>query len=1052
MQVLGKTGQERFPRGIWLLSLLVLLLVGLIYFTGGSEVTEELVRQQLVQAYGVSKTQLERLSLRLPGGWQPTSWASLKSPPHDHPLPPKFSVLDTGVEMVIAHIGDGIVPGTNSSFQTTIELLEDNSFFNAEAVTGTVEFYHNDGDPLTLTLNGVTDSVFPFELKDGELLRLVSSGTGASKSGWAHVHATQPISAASSFGLRNAAGQILTDVGVEAATLASEFTIFADSIGESRTGLAVANPSDTETVNVNFELNDPSGAQVAARQRTLVPRGHLGIFLGELFQGVAGINEFEGSVLMTSVGGSAGASGKEPAQNTQQGPKFAALTLRSTGSQLTSVPAVTPPAEGSQRTKLAFPHVGDGIFGGLKVVTMAILFNNTSNPATGTIEFFNSNTTPMEVTIGGQTRSTFDFALNPKGVVRMATSGTGQGVGWARVAMDQPLSGSTIFRMFQAETPASSTGPLAAVGDLVTEVGVPAAALFQNLKLVVNTLGFFNTGVAIALPIVGSGQAGEEKVVSACLYGSDGSFVACRQVKVPLGGHRAQFVPGIFTDLQDSVDVNEFSGSLALAGSGQFMAPLALRSAGVKLTSTPSLPTRLNQFSPVSTVTFAQNLAGSSSGVKWLLHQNDNDFSLEKVKITAPKLGLNTDALGVGGQMAFGYLARGSNTRIFEFLVRKKGSLEFDTIITKSEGDFVQGTGLADGTPSGGLSIELTLLNKDPFTEVGDDADQEFFFPPGLIQAPASGGPVTVTTEFTSVSTRVDQDVRIVRRTTQELTFVEPDSQKANLEGIFPQFVRAGELMALQGSNLGDSPTVLFPGADQQEIQAQASRDEQGALTVYVPPKVGDGLIRIDNGSGAGNGYLARVLFGPTFETGLLSNSGGTTALNGGNAGFYFLFQQPAVQFVLEDFSAEMYHVDAPLAQLQLQSLVENGLMKQEFNSSSFNLKVSEASEDRAVLQAVTTFDPDQLVEKTIVVEKVKDEAGSVLGLIFTYTADDPEEEPMMLEPGSAHELRIEFTGLSISLPASGTTMVSVASMGSMPTDGTGTRFRVENASVFEIP
>ena len=74
MQVLGKTGQERFPRGIWLLSLLVLLLVGLIYFTGGSEVTEELVRQQLVQAYGVSKTQLERLSLRLPGG--------AGSPPH----------------------------------------------------------------------------------------------------------------------------------------------------------------------------------------------------------------------------------------------------------------------------------------------------------------------------------------------------------------------------------------------------------------------------------------------------------------------------------------------------------------------------------------------------------------------------------------------------------------------------------------------------------------------------------------------------------------------------------------------------------------------------------------------------------------------------------------------------------------------------------------------------------------------------------------------------------------------------------------------------------
>ena len=61
----------------------------------------------------------------------------------------------------------------------------------------------------------------------------------------------------------------------------------------------------------------------------------------------------------------------------EAGPRFAGITLRSTGDQLTSLPMAPPSPEGSDITSLAFPHVGDGIFGSIQIRTSAILFNNT---------------------------------------------------------------------------------------------------------------------------------------------------------------------------------------------------------------------------------------------------------------------------------------------------------------------------------------------------------------------------------------------------------------------------------------------------------------------------------------------------------------------------------------------------------------------------------------------------------------------------------------------------------------------------------------------------
>ena len=1193
--------------------------------------------------------------------------------------------------MIFPQIGNGLVQGTHSSFQTTIQLVDGSTSVGGSK--GSIEFYDDEGNPLVLTVDGVAGSVFPFELADGESRRFTTSGTGALRTGWAHVHSDQPIGGASSFGISDSAGNQLTDVGVSPSSPGTEFTIFADSVGESQTGVAVANSSETEALTLEFELNRTDGTTIASRERTLAPLGHLAIFLFELFEGVEGISEFEGSMVIRSLAGpqpavadslgppalanpdstasaqtftavtpstggqalppprdlsvqldgqnrpvvswelpepASGGGGSDefvdetepnnfespaaleigqtargtidpdfdedvwrfegtagqrvvidveaesidsaldsvivlfldqdldedgfpdeiafnddfgesfdsrlevtlpetssyliqifdsfddgapdffyemslslatnessesnlspttggptlqgfniyrsvtpaspqvtPAdrianvgaevttfadENVQQsatyryivtaaydqgesppsnqvetttpGPQekglpFAGITLRSTGDQLTSLPMASPPPEGSEVTNLAFPHVGDGIFGNIQIKTSAILFNNTPGAASATIDFFNSDSTPMLVTIGQETATSFDVNLSPKGVVRLTTSGLGNGVGWARVTMDRHLAGSAIFQLFEAAGGAAQSSSRlvpTAVGDLITEVGVAATRLFQRFNLIVTSLGQFDTGLAIAFPPIEEGdEAGVEQTFNASLFDNQNRFIASKQgVTVPRQGHTSLFVSELFPNLPESagVDIREFEGILQVT-SQDFMAPLALRSAAAKLTSTPTLQAKLNGFAPTSTIEFAQTLTGTSPGIRWRLHQNDSDFVLEKLRISAPDLGLNRELIEPGDTFAIGYFARGTNSRSLELIARAETGLEFDLVFSMGDGVFTQGSGKMEGTANGNLTLELALQDKKPFSEVADDADQHFFFLPGLINAPGTAGPITITTEFTSVSSQPQANEPIVRRITQEVTFVESDSAKANLEQMTPLFPQPGGLATLIGTNLGDSPTVFFPSDTEATLKVEAARDAEGQLQVSVPPGVADGAISVDNGMGPGNALKTKVLFGPTFGTGFVE---------GEETQFFFRIKQAPEQFALHDFRVQMLAVDALLNQLSTEegmNIVGNGVMKQGFSESRFNLKVASAQEETAVLQVVAPSSGTPL-GTTIQIKKLKNDQDEVTGLQFNYRPDDPEEDPVLLDEKTSLELLFNFTELPVQFPGQG--------------------------------
>ena len=925
--------QDHHPRKHWVMDLIWLfpLLIFVLLTATATRVSEKQRLLRLLSAWGVDESVLQNpdVQILIQRARDSGFYAALQPPPpHEHPLPNRLSVQDTGFDLIFPQFGDGDMGG-GRRLQTTWTLTN----VSFQPLEGTLEIYNDEGNLQELMVNGQTASILDFELAVNAVTSFTTSGTGPIKTGWVHIHSSgAPVSGASSFGVFDAADRVVTDVGVGASEVGTEFTIFADSMGDGDTGVAVANPDDETSLDLTFDLYNPDGAMLDTQSRDLGPREHFALFITQLFSEVPGIHEFEGTVVITSAEGPAVAGS---GQREDADPPFAGITLRSTGETLTSLPMVGSPQD-PDLTRLAFSQVGDGVAGDLVVTTSSILLNNTENEATGLIEFFNSDATPMEVTIEGESGSSFDFALNPRGVVRLATDGTGElQDGWARVSMDQPLSGSAIFSIFDQSAAAAAGHPLTAAPGLVTEVGVNALGLVEGAYILVDTGGVFDTGIALVFPI---STTRDDATLNFWLYDTEGIFL--KNVERPLGPleHSAFFVTEFFADVQ-GLDLEDFQGSLLVTSAFPF-APLALRSAGVKLTSTPALPLTTG-FAPVTTLELAQNLAGTSSMLEWKLHQNNRDWSLQKVAISAPDLGLDTEIVQVGERFAYGYSALGEFTRILEFVATGEGSLMFEVVAQRAASDmfggdqeFIGAEGRLEGTPEGGLSLELTLLSARPFsTNQAGDSDQIYFLPSGLINLPSEAGTVEITTEFTSVSAHPDEEAPIVRRIVQKIEIIEPDEAMANVETVFPPFIRPGILISLAGTNLGDTPTVLFSQPEGDPVSRKGRRNEDGSVEVLVPSSARNGTIQVDNGSGPGNPYHFGMLFAPTFEAGLVAQEGGSTAGPDTTPDFFFsAVQTPeilstsprscAARFLLDHVDVVLEGAEASLEELEVDSEV----------------------------------------------------------------------------------------------------------------------------------
>ncbi len=241
---------------IWLFPLVILIILT----ATGSRISEQQIRRELLQAWGVKESQIEKLS-SLIGDLDPSTArlnSLLPDPPHQHPLPPRFSVQGTGYSFIFPHFGDGEIGG-GRRFQTS--WVFSNFTESTIQATGFFEVYDNDGNLQEITIGDQTGSRFDFSLKPEQVQRFTTPGEGGIKDGWVHVNSDQPVGGTSIFGIRDRANRVITDVGVGGAQPGEEFTIFADTIADSNTGVAVVNPDDIESLSLDFELYD-SGPQL----------------------------------------------------------------------------------------------------------------------------------------------------------------------------------------------------------------------------------------------------------------------------------------------------------------------------------------------------------------------------------------------------------------------------------------------------------------------------------------------------------------------------------------------------------------------------------------------------------------------------------------------------------------------------------------------------------------------------------------------------------------------------------------------------------------------
>jgi hypothetical protein len=247
----------------------------------------------------------------------------------------------------------------------------------------------------------------------------------------------------------------------------------------------------------------------------------------------------------------------------------------------------------SAQTTFYYPHIANGLIGGVVWKTTILLTNPGGPDASGTITLTRDNATANGA---GTPFSTIVFVdqdgapagsggiitfLIPAGQTRKYTSsGAGAyGGGFASVATTAgTVNGTAIFSSFDG------------AGRLIAEAGVPSASSVPNQAIFVDTQGGFNIGVAFSNPNAAAAN------VSLSLINSSAASVATTTQVLGPGNHNALFTSQLF------------SGAPAVAGTMQLRSSAPL--AAIALRFDPSLTV----FTTLPPVTLTSLL---TPAVKW---------------------------------------------------------------------------------------------------------------------------------------------------------------------------------------------------------------------------------------------------------------------------------------------------------------------------------------------------------------------------------------------------------------------------------------------------
>lgn len=182
-------------------------------------------------------------------------------------------------QFYLPQIANGQFSG--GSIRTTFVLFNTTS----STVTVVITLTRDDGGPFQVTIPELgTDAEFTLTLEPSATRIFQTDGLGTLTAGAATVTATRAIGVSAIFSIFDAAGNFLTEAGVESSSPLTEFVIPVDTTGTFNTGVAFFN-FGSRSASLTIRLLDPSGQEPLGGRttRTLAGRAHEAKFVTELF-------------------------------------------------------------------------------------------------------------------------------------------------------------------------------------------------------------------------------------------------------------------------------------------------------------------------------------------------------------------------------------------------------------------------------------------------------------------------------------------------------------------------------------------------------------------------------------------------------------------------------------------------------------------------------------------------------------------------------------------------------------------------------------------------
>jgi hypothetical protein len=380
-------------------------------------------------------------------------------------------------------------------------------------------------------------------------------------------------------------GYLVSETGVPAVAPVTSGRTYVEVDGIVNTGLAIANPN-SQAALISFFYTDSSGTDVGAGSTIIPAGGHLADFIDEpVFKMFSGLS-FRGTLTFTS---------NVPVAVTA----LRALRNERADFLMSTLPVIDLSATVGTGISVV-PHFADGA----GWTSQLLLINPTNSPLAGVLEFRDDNGALVEITIGGQARSSLPYSVAGRSFQKVETNG----------ASPFTISGSVRIIPSGDNPFAALTPPIAevifayrAAGVTVTEAGVPAIA-GRNLRSYVEHVDVTDAvgDVQSALAITNNSSAAAN--VTLQLVHLDGTLAGiAASYEVAALGRQAKMLAELFPN---QTLPNPFRGVLRITTTSSSISAVSLRirvneNADYVLTATPAS----DEATPVTGEVFFPHLA-----------------------------------------------------------------------------------------------------------------------------------------------------------------------------------------------------------------------------------------------------------------------------------------------------------------------------------------------------------------------------------------------------------------------------------------------------------